>query len=109
MKKFVLAALLVLGSVLPAHATTNWDIGFRVTTIRPTNVVVKWRVTCSNGGIAIQKRGVVHAQAPLTRHLQSSLAGASSCHVNVVAWDIKPWVRPNEPPPPVVTTWVNHG
>jgi hypothetical protein len=102
----VLGASLVAGPL--AHATTSWDIGFRVTTVQPTNVVVKWRVACTNGDIAVEKRGTVRTQSPITRHLQPSFPDATSCYLTVRAWDVKPYAHPNDPTPPfpVVTTWV---
>jgi hypothetical protein len=106
MKKLLLAFALVLLVPIPAHAST-WDIGFRVTTIHPTNVLVKWRLVCSNGGIALPKTGRVRATTPLVRHLAPTLEGATSCHLRVRAWDIPPHVQPHDWPAPVVQTWVN--
>jgi len=90
----------------PPPVTTTWDIGFRVTTIRRTNVLAKWRLVCSSGGIAVPVKGKVRARTPLVRHLAPTIEGAESCHLRVRAYDIPPHVRPHNWPAPVVTTWV---
>lgn len=89
----------------PAPSVT-WSIGFRVTTIRPTNVLAKWRVVCSNGSVSVPIKGKVVARTPLVRNLAPSIEGATTCHLRVRAYDIKPHVRPHSWPAPVVTTWV---
>lgn len=99
------------GSTTPPAPTptqqTTWDIGFKVTTIRPTNVLAKWRLVCSDGQITVAAKGKVRARTPLVRHLAPSIEGATSCHLRVRAYDIKPHVRPHNWPAPKVTTWVN--
>lgn len=90
----------------PPPVTTTWDIGFRVTTISRTNVLAKWRLVCSSGGIAVPATGRVRARTPLVRHLAPTIDGATSCHLRVRAYDIPPHVRPHNWPAPVVRTWV---
>jgi hypothetical protein len=107
-KKFVLVVLFLIGTALPAHAT-SFEIGFRVTTIRPTNVAVHYKLSCRSEGVMRTVKRQFIAQAPLTRSVAPTLPGADSCHIRVVAWDIRPFAHPNDPTPPfpVVTTWVN--
>lgn len=105
MKKLI---MVVLASMLlmPTAQAGGWDIGFHIETVNRTNVVVKWRLTCTNGGIAIPAKGKFEAQAPLTRQLQPTIAGADSCHLVVRVWDVPPHTRPHNWPAPQVTTWV---
>jgi hypothetical protein len=84
-------------------ALTSWSIGFKVTTIRRTNVLAKWRIVCDG----VLTRGKVRGMTPLSRTF-TGFEGATTCHITVRAYDIKPHVRPHNWPAPVVTTWVNH-
>jgi hypothetical protein len=102
----IVAAVLVLSSALPAHAT-NWSIGYTVTTTHRTNVVVRWTLTCSNGEVTRTQHKRIHTQTPIHHELPPTLVDATSCHIHVVAWDIPPHTQPHDWPAPVVTTWVN--
>jgi len=90
----------------PPPVTTTWDIGFTVTTIKRTNVVVRSRLSCSNGVETKIVKRRLQSHAPLTRHLPATLDDATECNIRVVAYDIKPHVRPHNWPAPVVETWV---
>ncbi len=85
----------------------GWDIGYRVTTIHWTNVLVRSRVSCSNGSETRWVKRSIRTHAPFTNYLKATLDDATECHLRVVAWDIKPHVRPHNWPAPVVETWVN--
>jgi hypothetical protein len=87
----------------PAPTLVSWEIGFRVRTIRRTNVLAKWRIVCDG----VLTRGKVRAMTPLSRTF-TGFEGATTCHITVRAYDIKPHVRPHNWPAPVVTTFVNH-
>ncbi len=106
MKKLLAAAVLVLATALPAHAT-SWDIGFRVTTIHPTNVAVHYTVSCRRGDLIRRVKREFIAQTPLTRSVAPTLENATSCHIVVRAWDVKPHVWQHNWPAPKVTSWVN--
>jgi hypothetical protein len=90
----------------PTQSQVTWDIGFRVTTGHRTNVVAKYRLRCSNGTDTAVVKGRVKGKTPLVRHLTPSLADATSCHLRVVARDVKPWTNPQHGQRPVVTKWV---
>jgi hypothetical protein len=78
-----------------------------VTTVRPTNVLAKYRIVCVYGGVAVPTRGRLRAMTPLSRTFDG-FEGADSCRIRVVSWDVKPHVRPHNWPAPVVTTFVTH-
>lgn len=106
MKKLLVLCVvlvLVLGGVLPAQARAQFDIGFRVTTVHPTNVVVRYRVSCN--GVVESHR--IQARTPLVRHVSQTVPDATECHIDVRAWDIKPHaVPPPDYVPPEVKVWV---
>jgi hypothetical protein len=87
----------------PAPTLVSWEIGFRVRTIRRTNVLAKWRIVCDG----VLTRGKVRGMTPLSRTF-TGYEGATTCHITVRAYDTPPHVRPHNWPAPVVTTWVNH-
>jgi len=104
MKKLVtlaLAALLLLPVAAEAGAPT-FRIGVAVTDPVGTTVRVRWRVSCSNGGIARETHGEFRAVVPVRRRIPQSLPGATSCHVRAVGWNI---AHPHGDPP-VLETWV---
>ncbi len=110
MKKILIVTMTVafcLSLMAPARAQTQWSIGFTVSTIHPTNVAVHYTVSCVRGDLLRRVEREFIAQAPLTRNVTPTLTGASSCHILVRSWDIKPHVWHHNWPAPVVTTWVN--
>jgi hypothetical protein len=87
----------------PVPTLTSWSIGFKITTIRPTNVLAKYRIVCDG----VLMRGKVRAMTPLSRTFDG-FEGSTTCHIRVRAYDIPPHVRPHNWPAPVVTTFVSH-
>lgn len=90
----------------PPTQTISWDIGFQIATGHLTNVVAKYRLTCSNGTDTLIVKGRVKGKTPLVRSLNPTLADATSCHLRVVAKDVRPWVNLHHAQRPIVTTWV---
>jgi hypothetical protein len=82
----------------------SWELGFRVRTVRPTNVVAKWRIVCDG----VLTKGRLQVRTPVSRTFSG--IEANECHITVRSWDIKPFAHPNDPTPPfpVVTTWASH-
>jgi hypothetical protein len=83
-------------------ASPTFRIGVRVTDPVGTTVLVRWRVSCANGGIALKTHGEFRAEVPVQRQVPQSLAGATSCHIRAVAWNVG---HPHGDHP-VVETWV---
>ncbi len=94
---------------IPPTSTITWSIGFKVTTIRRTNVLAVYRLVCSDGTVSVPVKHRVRGMTPLVRNLAPTIQDATSCHLHVIAWDTPPHVRPHSWPAPVVTTWVNAG
>jgi hypothetical protein len=108
MKRTLLALALVVGAALPAQARVPFDIGFTVRTAHATNVVVRWKVRCSTDHwqTFAQDSGQFEAITPVVQTVPQTLDDATSCHIRVVAWDVKPWHATHHGQRPVVTTWV---
>jgi hypothetical protein len=90
----------------PTQSQVTWDIGFKITTGHRTNVVAKYRLRCSDGTDTVIQRGRVKGQTPLIHSLNPTLTDATSCHLRVVASDVRPWNNPQHSQRPVVTKWV---
>lgn len=86
-----------------------FTMGFTVTTAHPTNVVVRYKTACSVGeGTTHHETHQFEAVTPIRRTVSETLPGATSCHIRVVAWDVKPWAGPHgNGAVPVVTSWVS--
>lgn len=99
-KVLAIVALVVFISTT-AHAESRPDIGFAVSTARPTLVSAHWRVTCSTETATSTRRGVYVARTNFRHALAPTLPDAT-CSIRVVAWNVG---HPHGQTP-VVQTWV---
>ncbi len=97
----MLAGVLLFPTTAAAGGAT-FRIGVKVTAPVGTTVLVRWRVSCTNGGIARQTHGEYRTEVPDRHRLRQSLPGATSCYVRAVGWNVG---HPHGPSP-VLDTWV---
>lgn len=102
----LLACLALVFLLFPATALADggqtFRIGVKVTAPVGTTVLVRWRVSCTNGGIARQTHGEYRTEVPDRHRLRQSLPGATSCYVRAVGWNVG---HPHGDHP-VLDTWV---
>jgi len=92
----------------PAFAASpTFTFKFHVETRKPSNVVVRYKLTCSNSTTSRTTAERFEEKTPFTSTVAQNLLDPIRCDIRVVAWDIQPWVGPHgNGDTPVVTSWV---
>ncbi len=92
----------------PAFAyPVKFQFGYHVETREPTNVVIRYKMTCSNDNRTKHTSETYEAETPVTGIVIQNMRHPKRCSIRVVSWDIPPWVGPHgDGDVPVVTTWL---